>query len=213
MSRDSAIAASHELVLATRNAGKVRELEPLVREFGLHAMSLDDAGVSVHADEDTLEVFDTFRENALAKAQYYFARSGGRAVLAEDSGLCVDALGGAPGVHSKRWSASTRPDGVPLDTHNVSHLVHVMREQAHRSARFVCVAALVWPSGTLVGEGNTEGEILRVPSGASGFGYDPVFWSTELQAGFGEVSREEKQRVSHRARAVRAVLRAFFDRA
>jgi XTP/dITP diphosphohydrolase len=199
------------LILATRNAGKVRELEPLVRACGWRAVSLDAAGVTPHADEDSLEVFDTFAENALAKATYYHARSGGRVVLAEDSGLCVDALHGAPGVHSKRWRAESLTAGASLDAHHVAELLSVMADEAHRAARFVCVATLVWDGGTLSRTGTVEGEILRERCGTGGFGYDPVFWSHELQRCFGDVTREEKSAVSHRARAVRALLHAFAE--
>ncbi len=200
-----------ELILATRNAGKVRELEPLVRECGWRAVSLDAAGVAAHADEEHVEVFDTFADNALAKATYYHARSGGRVVLAEDSGLCVDALNGAPGVHSKRWRGDSLMEGVSLDAHNVEQLLLAMHDEAQRAARFVCVATLVWDGGTLSHEGTVEGEILRERCGTDGFGYDPVFWSRELQGCFGVVTREAKSAVSHRARAVRALLRAFAE--
>lgn len=213
MNNAASIDALPELILATRNEGKVRELNPLVREYGWRAVSLDEAGVFPHADEDGLEVFSSFGENALAKARYYHARSGGRMVLAEDSGLCVDALDGAPGVHSKRWRAESLTAGASLDAHNVEQLLSAMRDEPHRSARFVCVATLVWDGGSLSREGVVEGAILTERCGAGGFGYDPVFWSRELQDCFGAVTREAKSAVSHRARAVRALLQAFAERA
>lgn len=197
------------LVLATRNPGKLRELEPLIRAAGFTAVTLTEIGVAESAAEDALEAFATFTENALAKARYFFARCGGYPVLAEDSGLCVTALGGAPGVRSKRWGSESGLSGVALDRHNVDRLVSAVAGADDRTARYVCVAAMVWSGGLVIGEGETAGRLLAERCGESGFGYDPVFWSSELECCFGAVSREEKAQVSHRSRAVRAVLAGY----
>jgi XTP/dITP diphosphohydrolase len=183
-----------ELVLATRNQGKKREFDALVRGLGIRLRSLDE----FEGAPDPEETGATFEANALLKARSA-ADATGLWVLADDSGLCVDALGGAPGVQSARYAeGSDRTrwqkllealDGVP---------------EGERQAAFVCVLALVGPSGeTAVAEGRCEGAIARAPRGEAGFGYDPVF----LVAGdpeartMAELTTEEKGIVSHRGRA------------
>jgi XTP/dITP diphosphohydrolase len=193
------------LVLATRSAGKLRELRALCAARGIAVATLEDLGVAESAAEDALEVFDTFAENAQAKARYFAALLPGRAVLAEDSGLVVDALGGAPGVRSKRWTGSTAT-GAALDAENNAALLRALEGVTERRARYVCVAVLVHAGGACVGEGKVEGRITRAPRGANGFGYDPYFESDELGCTFAEAAPEAKARVSHRARAVEAVL-------
>lgn len=197
------------LVLATRNAGKLRELRALVESAGWRAVSLEEAGLPESPEEDALEVFDTFAENARAKASYFAARSGGRIVLAEDSGLCVTALGGGPGVRSKRWAAAPGLSGSALDAANRARLLTALTDVSDRRAAFVCAAVLQWPGGLVEAMGETTGVIEREPCGASGFGYDPVFHSSELGACFGAVSADRKGSVSHRGRAVTRVLAAF----
>jgi XTP/dITP diphosphohydrolase len=189
------------VVMATRSAGKVRELRALLEQAGLTPVTLEALGVHPNPDEDAIEQLETFEDNARAKAAYYAARCDGLPVVAEDSGLCVDALHGAPGVHSKRWSGGD-------DAHNVQHLLHQLRDVADtaRGAQYVCVAVWHDVSGVREARGVTQGRISRAPCGTGGFGYDPVFWSTELHACFGAVAAEEKARVSHRARAVQALL-------
>lgn len=199
------------LVLATRNAGKLCELEPLVRAAGFVPVTLMEVGLEAHAEEDALETYATFAENALAKADYFFARYSGSPVLAEDSGLCVTALGGAPGVHSKRWGQASGLSGSALDEHNIARVLSAVEGAPDRTARFVCVAALVWAGGRATGDGETSGRLLEARCGESGFGYDPVFWSGELGQCFGAVSRQEKALVSHRSRAVRAVLARYVE--
>lgn len=209
-------ATKGELVLATRSAGKLRELEPLLAQHGWTAVTLDTLGIPATADEDALEVFDTFEANALAKARY-FARVTGRMVVADDSGLTVDALAGRPGVHSKRWSGSTL-EGAALDAANNAYLQSRLGEAASsgmtsREAAYVCAAACVGPNGTACVRGETRGTLLREPRGTGGFGYDPYFFSHELQATFAEIDRDAKSAVSHRGRAFRALfteLESFF---
>jgi XTP/dITP diphosphohydrolase len=199
-------------LLATRSAGKLRELRPLFAAHGLDVVDLGSAGVAETANEDALEVHSTFEENALAKARYFFERTG-RPTFADDSGLEVDALGGGPGVLSKRWSGRTDLAGQALDDENNRLLLERLRGTAERGARYVCAAAYVDGGREIVCRGEAEGRIAEVASGANGFGYDPYFISAELGRSFGEASREEKERVSHRGRAFRALVSLVSPRA
>lgn len=204
--------SARTVVMATRSEGKLRELAPLLASYGWQAVTLDACGLAPSADEDALEVFDTFEANALAKARY-FAQRTGQLVVADDSGLTVEALAGRPGVHSKRWSGSVL-EGPALDAFNNAFLQERLLEAAQagrpsRSAAYVCAAACAWPGGELVRTGRTTGRMLTSPEGQGGFGYDPYFWSDELQATFASVSREAKAAVSHRGRAFAALLSAL----
>lgn len=198
------------LVLATRSSGKIRELRALCAARGYVTETLDEVGSAETDAEDAIEAFATFSENAEAKARYFARLLPGRVVLAEDSGLEVDALDGAPGVRSKRWAGSLA-SGERLDAENnaalLSALEHV-RDGAARRARYRCVAVCVCDADVWTGEGRVEGVITRVARGDGGFGYDPYFESVELGKTFGEASPEEKARVSHRARALAAVMDA-----
>lgn len=196
------------LVLATRSAGKIRELRALCGERGIAAETLAELGIAESAAEDALEVFDTFEANARAKAQYFARLLPGRVVLAEDSGLVVDALGGAPGVRSKRWTGSTAT-GAALDAENNAALLRALEGVADRRARYACVAVLMHGERAWACAGRVEGQITSAPRGSNGFGYDPFFESEELGCTFAEAAPEEKARVSHRGRAVRAVLQAW----
>ncbi|QJR38132.1 non-canonical purine NTP pyrophosphatase [Gemmatimonas groenlandica] len=217
------------LVLATRSAGKLKELVPLMAVVDLTVITLADLGLPESPDEDALEVFDTFEANALAKARY-FAQLTGAIVLADDSGLAVDALGGRPGVYSKRWSGRTDLAGVALDAANNAFLQEALRvaqaetvgdtspsAPSSRRARYVCAAACVWRDGThwreAVVRGETSGTLLAAPRGTGGFGYDPYFLSDDLGATFAEVARDAKARVSHRGRAFTALLQVDAVRA
>lgn len=202
------------LLLATRSAGKLRELQPLLAQYDVALDTLSDVGFEETADEDALEVHATFAENALAKAHWFMSRSGGRVVIADDSGLVVDALGGAPGVRSKRWSQRPELSGEALDAANNAYLQTQLAaigatEASTRRASYVCAAACVWPGGELVRLGETHGILLSEASGDGGFGYDPYFYSTELHAAFGAVSRDVKATVSHRARAFTSLIAAM----
>lgn len=210
----------NEIIIATRSPGKIRELTPMLGEYGFAVLSLNDAGIAVDAREDDLEIFNTFEANALAKAQWFFALGGGRPVLADDSGLAVDALNGRPGVRSKRWSGRDDLNGLELDEANNALLISTLRASAVRepwTAQYVCAAACVArdPQASthadesrvnLVTRGECDGAIVPTPSGTGGFGYDPYFLSADFQRTFGEVSREDKQQVSHRGRAFRLLL-------
>ena len=199
------------LLIATRSAGKFRELRQLFARAGLSVADLSEAGVAESPAEDNLETAETFEENALAKARY-FARVTGRPVVADDSGLEVAALGGRPGVRSKRWSGRTELTGASLDAANNARLLHELRGLTSREARYVCVAAFVDGEDAFTCRGTTSGVILEAPRGTGGFGYDPYFLSDELDKTFGEATLDEKERVSHRGRAFRAVVEALRQR-
>ena len=195
------------LLLGTRSAGKLRELVPMFEAAGLAIVGLEAASIPASPDEDAVEAFATFEENALAKARYY-ARLSGRPAIADDSGLEVEALGGRPGVRSKRFSGRADLAGEALDAANNAALLAALRGVEDRRARYVCVVALVDANGAggRVWRGETTGRIVDEPRGADGFGYDPYFLSDDLGVTFGEAPREAKERVSHRGRAFRAML-------
>lgn len=198
-----------KVLLATRSAGKLQELAPLFADAGIEAVTLDEAGIAESRAEDGLEVFETFEENALAKARYFRSRAPGWTVIADDSGLEVAALGGAPGVRTKRFSGRDDLRGQALDDANNATLLIALEGAADRRARYVCVAAVVDSAGERTFRGETEGEILFAPGGEGGFGYDPLFLSDELGVTFAEVGRTDKERVSHRGRAFSALVRAM----
>lgn len=196
------------LLVATRSRGKQAEFRRLLAPLDAEVVFPDDIGLTEQADEDTLERFDTFEANARAKAAY-FARQSGLPSLADDSGLEVDALGGEPGVRSKRFAGMRGPDHDVTAANNAELLRCLARvPMAERTARYRCVLAFARPPATeVVVSGVTEGLILEAPEGSQGFGYDPLFWSADLGTAFGRASAEEKARVSHRGRAVEALIR------
>jgi XTP/dITP diphosphohydrolase len=196
---------TRRLLLATRNEGKLRELRPLFDRYELAVIDLRAAGLPETPAEDDLERFESFEENALAKGRYFNVLSG-LPVVADDSGLEVRALNGAPGVQSKRWSGLVDLSGDALDTENNALLLRSLAAAADRAARYVCAAAFVEGPREIVCRGEVTGRITRTPRGTGGFGYDPYFESDELARTFGEVSSAEKERVSHRGRAFRALI-------
>ncbi len=201
------------LLVATRSRGKQNEFRALLAPLADEIVFPDDLGLAESAAEDALEVHDTFEANALAKAEY-FASRGGCAALADDSGLEVDALGGAPGVWSKRFAGSTGPDHEVTAANNAELLrrLHGVAPEG-RSARYRCVLAVAWPPAAgrppVLVSGWTSGTILMAPEGTGGFGYDPLFRSDDLGIAFGLVTPEAKHAVSHRGRAVAALLARF----
>jgi XTP/dITP diphosphohydrolase len=196
------------ILLATRSAGKLRELRPLFAARGLAVIDLGEAGLPETAAEDDLEQYESFEENALAKGRYFSALSG-LPVVADDSGIEVRALGGRPGVRSKRWSERPDLDGQALDDENNRLLLALLAESADRRARYVCVAAYVDQGREIWRRGEVTGLVTREARGENGFGYDPYFESEELGKTFGEASVAEKATVSHRARAFTALLDAI----
>ncbi len=199
-------------LLATRSPDKLREIREILAPTGVQVVSLRELEVPASPEEDAIEAYETFRENALAKARY-FALLTGLPTFADDSGLEVDALRGAPGVYTKRFSGRTDLAGKALDQANnqllLERLARVPAER--RGARYVCAAAAAFPAGdVLVAVGTTPGIITDAPShGTGGFGYDPLFFVPELNATFADVSADDKHARSHRARAFRALASAL----
>ena len=198
------------IILATRSRGKLDELHGVLTPLGHELVSLDQAGIEPRQEEDDVEAYESFEENALAKARYYSERAGGAAVIADDSGLEVAALGGLPGVRSKRWAGRSDLEGRALDVANNAKLMAALARETNREARFVSVVAYREGLGPgareLVARGEVRGRILEDGRGDRGFGYDPYFFSPELGRTLAEASAEEKSRVSHRGRALRALV-------
>lgn len=196
-----------QLLVGTRSPGKTREILELFQSLPFTLVVPADLGLEPLPEEDDLESTDSFHENAVLKARYFAKRSGGLATVAEDSGLEVDALDGAPGPRSARWSGVRGPG---TDEANNRLLVERLKgvPEAARTARYRCVAVFLAAPGASPKwvEAVTEGRILRAPRGTGGFGYDPLFYSTELGMTFAEASPAAKQRVSHRGRAFRALI-------
>lgn len=199
------MAPERQFLLATRNPGKLRELYGILEQFDLVCISADDAGIPRTPEEETVECFDTFEDNALAKARYFFKLSGGLPVLADDSGLCVSSLGGAPGVWSRRYSGRNDLEGQALDDANNAALLSAIRTLS-RDASYSCAAAYVDGANELIAIGETRGSIVDEPAGSEGFGYDPYFLSAELGCTFGEAPTDAKAGISHRGRAFRKLL-------
>ena len=191
------------IVIATGNPHKVDEIRAVLEPMGFAVVSLPELGRPVPAEPD--EPGSTFEENARIKARYYAAALG-EAVLADDSGLEVDALQGAPGVHSAYW-AGTEGSRADRDARNNAKLVGLMRgvPPDQRRARFVCTMCIATPDGIVLIEtrGEFEGVIADEPRGAHGFGYDPHLWIPECAMTSAELSPQEKNAMSHRGRAVR----------
>jgi Xanthosine triphosphate pyrophosphatase len=199
------------LLAATRSPGKQPEFRRILEPAGINVVFPDDAGLWERPIEDTLEVAESFEGNARRKAEH-FARLSGLPTVADDSGLEVFALGGAPGVRSRRWAGATGA-GPQVDAANNAELLRRLRgaPEARRRARYRCVLVLLREPGAVpeVFEGICGGRILEAPRGAGGFGYDPLFFSDELGRTFGEATPEEKDAVSHRGRALRALAGAL----
>ena len=190
------------LVIATRNAGKKSEITALLNGFPVTVKGLDEFGPLPQPEENEA----TFEGNAYSKAAAA-ARMLGLPALADDSGLVVDALGGAPGVHSARYGGEEASDAQ-----RCAKLLRAMAGQTNRRAAFACVLSIALPNGrALTYTGRCEGLIAAAPSGRSGFGYDPVFYYPPLAKTFAELTPEEKSRVSHRGNALKA-LKAEFDK-
>jgi XTP/dITP diphosphohydrolase len=188
------------LVMATRNAGKVREMADLLRDLGVRLLSLNDFPEIPEIPEEGA----TFADNALAKARTVTGLTGLPA-LADDSGLEVEALGGRPGVFSARYAQDRTGGRTPTDEDNWRKLLEELQEVpvGKRGARFVCEIALARPDGRVItSRGELAGAIAPEPRGTQGFGYDPVFWLADHQATVAELDLAVKNRVSHRGRAL-----------
>ncbi|MDZ7779831.1 MAG: non-canonical purine NTP pyrophosphatase [Gemmatimonadota bacterium] len=201
-----------KLLVATRSTGKMREIRRILGSVGgLSVLSLDEAGIEPSPEEEDLEPYDTFEENARSKARYFAAKAG-LPTVADDSGIVVDALDGAPGVRSKRFAPAAEAGALGQDEANNRHLVARLEGVApeRRTARYVCVAVLVDGSGhELVTRGEAEGRIVDQPRGSGGFGYDPHVLVPELDRTYAELSPEEKDARSHRGAAFRELARGL----
>jgi XTP/dITP diphosphohydrolase len=183
-----------KFILATHNPGKLREMSDILFHLGVEVVSPADEGITVEVEETGT----TFAENAMLKAKAICAASGLPAI-ADDSGLCVDALNGGPGVYSARYGG----EGLD-DRGRYMLLLNSLRGQTTRAAHFACAIACAFPDGkTLTAEGRCDGAIAFAPLGEGGFGYDPVFLVPEKGKTFGQLTAEEKSAISHRGRALR----------
>ena len=182
-----------KLVLASKNQKKMVEMNAILGQLGIEVCSEAEAGV----DLDVEETGTTFEENSLLKAKAVMEASGMPAI-ADDSGLCVDALGGAPGVYSARYGG----EGLD-DAGRTRLLLENMRGQSPRTCRFVSVITCCFPNGDVISaRGECEGTVAFAPMGDGGFGYDPVFFVPGLKKTFAQLSAEEKNSMSHRGRAL-----------
>ena len=182
-----------KICAATGNAGKLRELRRILEAQGHEVVSQKELGITIEPEETGT----TFAENALIKAET-ICKASGLPTIADDSGLCVDALNGGPGVYSARYGG----EGLD-DKGRYMLLLNSMRGQPTRAAHFACAIACVFPNGDeLTAEGRCDGTIAFAPIGEGGFGYDPVFFVPELKKTFGQLTAEEKSAISHRGRAL-----------
>ena len=182
-----------KFVLASRNAHKLEEMRSILAGHGIEAVSEEAAGAAVEVEETGA----TFAENALLKARAVMEKSGLPAI-ADDSGLCVDALNGAPGVYSARYGGPELDDAGRYRL-----LLQALRGQTDRTAHFTSAIACVFPNGDLIeAEGVCPGTIAFAPQGTGGFGYDPIFFLPQLRKTYAQLTPEEKAAVSHRGRAL-----------
>jgi XTP/dITP diphosphohydrolase len=186
------------IVLASGNKGKKKEIEELLEPFGTRVVTQSELGIT-----EAEEPYDTFFENALAKARHA-AFATRLPALADDSGICVDALGGAPGVHSAHYAGEPRSDA-----RNNDKLLFELKDKKNRAAHYVCVLVLVRGPGDsepLVAQAEWHGEIAQAPRGTNGFGYDPYFLVPGLGKTAAELAPAEKNRISHRGQALAKLL-------
>lgn len=189
------------LVIASHNPGKVREIGELLRPFEVEAVSAAALGLP-EPEENGL----SFAENAAIKARAA-AEAAALPALADDSGLVVEALGGAPGIHSARWAGPERDFTLAM-----TRVERELRDAEDRGAAFICALCLAWPDGeTASFEGRVAGQILWPPRGSRGFGYDPIFRPEGESETFGEMEPERKHAMSHRARAFAQLIEAVFQ--
>lgn len=184
------------IVLATTNRGKTKEFKELLKDFPIEIKDLGDFGPIPEIIEDG----DTFDDNAYKKASFT-AKVLGFPAMADDSGLCVEALDGAPGVYSARYAGE-----AATDAQNVAKLLDALKDEENRKAAFECVISIAVPTGAaLTYENRCEGVLTREPVGENGFGYDPLFFFPELNKTFAQLSIAEKAEISHRGKALKEV--------
>ena len=190
------------LIFATANEGKLREIREILQDLDYRILSLKEAGVDVEINEDGT----TFEENSLIKAKAVMEATGLPA-LADDSGIMVDALGGAPGIYSARYGFDESLDDRGRMLLLLKNTEHVPDGQ--RQAKFVCVITFITPEGRIIqARGEVHGELTREPKGENGFGYDPIFYYPPAGCTTAELPSEEKNQVSHRGQA----LRVFYEK-
>ena len=203
-----------ELLVASRSTHKISEIRRILEAVpNIRVLDLEEVCIPYDPSEEELEPFDTFEENAISKASY-FRRVTGLPTVADDSGLEVDLLDGAPGVRSKRFAPEYGREGIELDQANNAHLLALLGDTPleERTGRYVCVAALERGKSETSGEqptvvrGAAPGLILDASRGSGGFGYDPLFFDKELGRTFAEISPSEKNARSHRGHAFRALV-------
>ena len=184
-----------KLVVASNNAHKIAELNAILSQLGMEVVSQREAGVHVEPEETGT----TFEENSYIKAKAVLEASG-MAAVADDSGLMVEALGGAPGVYSARFGGAE----CKTDRDRLEYLLKKMEGQENRAAKFVSVITVLTPDGRkLVARGECPGVLLTEPHGDNGFGYDPIFFYPQKGCTFAELPAEEKNKISHRSRALK----------
>lgn len=202
------------VLVATRSPHKLAEIRELLGDLPVDFVSLEELGVEeIPAEaDDRLEVHETFADNAMAKARHFHRRAG-LPTVADDSGLCVDALDGGPGVRTKRFAPEEDARRLGRDEANNRHLLAVMEEmpEGERGAHYHCSAAVVTDEGSFTVAGKVHGRIAREPRGEGGFGYDPLFVPEGRERTFGELDPSVKQAISHRSEAFRA-LRPWLER-
>ena len=190
------------LLVASGNKGKIREIKSILSDLNIEILSLKDVGINADIEENG----STFEENALIKA-CEIAKLVDMPVLADDSGLCVDALNGAPGIYSARYAGENA-----TDADRIGKLLAELKNVNDRNARFVCVMAMVLPNGQrIVSEGTVQGTIAEEPMGASGFGYDPVFIPNGYRQSFAQLGEDEKNKLSHRYNALINLKKKIID--
>ena len=193
-----------KLILASNNAHKLREIKEILGDRFDEILTLREAGI----EHETVEDGETFLENARKKARE-IAEISGCCALADDSGICVDALGGAPGIYSARFAGEHGDDEA-----NNALLLEKLQGAEDRSAHFTCVVVMAWPDGReLSAEGRLYGEIAFEPAGDGGFGYDPIFYLPDRGCTDAQLPPGEKNRISHRGKALRALLEKLDEQA
>ncbi|MCR4688707.1 MAG: XTP/dITP diphosphatase [Saccharofermentans sp.] len=194
------------LIIATGNEDKVREIDEILEGTGFEAVSMKQAGYC----PDIVEDGKSFEENALIKARAVHALTSGEYVMADDSGLCIDALDGAPGIYSARFCGedSTYPE-------KFAKIFEMLKDvpESERTAKFVCAIAVVRPDGSeFTVRGEVHGVLHETPAGSNGFGYDPIFYVPEFGMTTAQMSPSQKHQISHRGRALRAMVEKLIEK-